>query len=134
MQSTDATDPAARYINLVTFRRDGREVATPVWCVGLDGRLYVGTHAGTGKAKRIRATGRARWAVCNANGSRLLGPWREGPARIVTDTALAQRAAAALRRKYGWQWLLAMAVYRLRGWYGARCVLELTAAAGDEPA
>jgi hypothetical protein len=39
-----------------------------------------------------------------------------------------RRALTALQRKYGWQLSLAMLVYRLRGLYRDRVVLELTPA------
>jgi uncharacterized protein len=42
----------SRYIALTTYRRDGREVTTPVWSVPLGDKLYVVTSKGTGKAKR----------------------------------------------------------------------------------
>jgi PPOX class probable F420-dependent enzyme len=103
-------------------------VTTPVWLVALEGRIYVFTANSTGKAKRVRATGRVRFAPCSMNGRRILGEWREGTARVVHDEALRQRALAALQRKYGWQLSVAMLVYRLRGLYRDRVVLELTPA------
>lgn len=51
-----------------------------------------------------------------------------GTGRVVHDEALQQRALAALQRKYGWQLSLATLVYRLRGLYRDRVVLELTPA------
>jgi len=62
------------------------------------------------------------------NGRRILGEWREGTGRVVHDEAFQQRALAALQRKYGWQLSLAMLVYRWRGIYRDRVVLELTPA------
>ncbi|MFP6629399.1 MAG: pyridoxamine 5'-phosphate oxidase family protein, partial [Myxococcota bacterium] len=48
----------APYVSLATFRRDGREVRTPVW-VARDGEhLYIFSEAKAGKVKRIRATKR----------------------------------------------------------------------------
>jgi len=43
-----------KYINLETFRRDGRGVRTPVWFVQDGASLYVRTVADSGKVKRIR--------------------------------------------------------------------------------
>jgi hypothetical protein len=57
------------------------------------------------------------------NGRGILGAWREGT--VVQDEALQERALAALQRKYGWQLSVAMLVYRLRGLYRDRVVLEL---------
>jgi hypothetical protein len=118
----------SRYMALTTYRRDGRPVTTPVWFVALDGKIYVFTANSTGKAKRVRATGRVRVAPCTMNGRRILGEWREGMGRVVHDVALQQRALTALRRNYGWHLSLAMLVYRLRGLYRDRVVLELTPA------
>ncbi len=117
-----------RYIALTTYRRDGRPVTTPVWLLALDGTIYVFTASSTGKAKRVRATGRVRFAPCSMNGQRILGGWREGTARVVQDEALRDRVLAAMQRKYGWQLSVAMLVYRLRGLYRDRMVLELTPA------
>jgi PPOX class probable F420-dependent enzyme len=121
----------ARYFALTTYRRDGRPVTTPVWAVALDRKLYVFTASSTGKVKRVRATGRVRFAPSSMNGRRILGEWREGTARLVQDAALQNRALAALQRKYRWQLSVAMLVYRLRGLYRDRVVLELTPAPGS---
>jgi PPOX class probable F420-dependent enzyme len=56
----NATPDDSRYIALTTYRRDGGAVTTPVWAVSLDGKIYVFTASSTGKAKRVRATGRVR--------------------------------------------------------------------------
>lgn len=122
-----APDPAhARYIALTTYRRDGTPVTTPVWPLGLEGRMFVGTTADTGKVKRLRRDARVRFAVCDARGRRILGPWYEGEARTVDDPTLAGRFQRALARKYGWQYRLIMLVYRLRGAYRDRTILEIT--------
>src|SRR5262245_7890823 len=122
----NATFGNSRYIALTTYSRDGRPVTTPVWAVPLEGKLYVVTANSTGKARRVRATGRVRFAPCNVSGRHIQGEWREGSGRIVQDEARRSRALAALQRKYGWQLFLAMLVYRLRGSYRERVVLEVT--------
>src|SRR5206468_3996936 len=111
----NATLPNSRYVALTTYRRDGRPVTTPVWSAPLAGKLYVVTAESTGKARRLRATGRVRFAACNMNGRRILGDWEEGTGRIVQDEARYREALAALRRKYGWQLSLARLINRLRG-------------------
>ncbi len=83
----NATLPNSRYIALTTYRRDGRPVTTPVWSAPLAGKLYVVTAESTGKARRLRATGRVRFAACNMSGRRILGDWEEGTGRIVQDDA-----------------------------------------------
>ncbi len=119
----------AWYIALTTYRRDGRAVTTPVWMVPLDGKLYVVTASSTGKARRLRATARVRFAPCNRNGSQILGAWQDGTGRIVQDEARGREVLAALQRKYGWQLHVAMLYYRLRGFYRDRVVLELAPSA-----
>jgi PPOX class probable F420-dependent enzyme len=118
----------SRYIALTTYRRDGRPVTTPVWSAPLDGKLYVVTAKSTGKARRLRATGRVRFAPSNMNGRRILGEWHEGSGRIVEDEPRRSEALAVLQRKYGWQLSLAALISRLRGSYQDRVVLELTPA------
>src|SRR5437870_11171981 len=125
-----ATLPNSRYIALTTYRRDGRPVTTPVWAAPLNGRLYVVTAESAGKTRRVRATGRVRFAPCNANGRRILGAWEEGTARIVQDDAGRRQALAALQRKYAWQFSLATLLSRLRGTERQRVVLEV----GPSPA
>jgi PPOX class probable F420-dependent enzyme len=57
-----------RYLSVTTYRRDGRAVATPVW-FALDGtRILVWPNAASGKAKRVRANGRAAVAPCDVRG------------------------------------------------------------------
>ena len=122
----NTTGKDSRYIALTTYRRDGREVTTPVWAAPLDGRLYVVTGESAGKTRRVRATSRVRFAPCNANGRRILGAWREGTGRIVQDDARRREALAALQRKYGWQFSLATLISRLRGLERHRVVLEVS--------
>ncbi len=124
MTNTTPGDP--RYIALTTYRRDGREVTTPVWAASLDGRLYVVTAEAAGKTRRVRATGRVRFAPCNASGRRILGEWHDGTGRVVDDEARRREALAALQRKYGWQMLLATLITRLRGRDRQRAILEVT--------
>jgi PPOX class probable F420-dependent enzyme len=115
-----------RYVSLATFRRDGREVRTPVWIAGDGSRLYVYTNAKSGKAKRVRANGRARLAACDARG-KLRAPeaWIDARARLATDEPTRARGFAALARKYGWQMSLALLFSRLGGRYRDRAILEL---------
>ncbi len=113
------------YISLATFRKNGTEVAVPVWFAILDGKLYVVTDGTSAKVKRIRATRRIRVAACNVRGT-VRGRWRDGKGRIVSERALVERAHAALRQKYGWQMWLLDAGSRLFGRYGRRAYLELS--------
>jgi PPOX class probable F420-dependent enzyme len=118
-------DPATeRYVNLATFRRNGREVRTPVWIAAAGGRCYAFSEGAAGKVKRIRANGRARLAACDFRG-RVSGDWVEGRARIVSEPEVIERAYGALRRKYGWQMRAADFLSRLSGRYEKRAILEI---------
>jgi uncharacterized protein len=119
----------SRYIALTTYRRDGRPVTTPVWSALLADKLYVITARSTGKARRVRATGRVTFAPSTMNGRRILDEWQEGTGRIVEDEPRRSEALAALQRKYGWQLSVATLISRLRGSYQDRVMLELTPAA-----
>lgn len=91
-----------RFISLVTFRRSGDRVATPVW-FAIDGpQIVVGTFDNSGKAKRLRHTQSVEVAPCNFRGL-VRGPYVPGLASFLgpTDAIL---ASAALSDKYGWQW------------------------------
>jgi uncharacterized protein len=68
-----------RYINLVTFRKSGVPVPTPVWFAEDDGKLYVMTGSRLGKYKRIRNNPRAKIAPCTMRG-KVTGP--EFPATV----------------------------------------------------
>lgn len=104
VQPSTATDfsglEGRKYAVLVTFRRDGTAVPTPVW-FGLDGgRFVVSTEARTAKVRRIRRDPRVRVFPSDPRG-KPLGPGVEGTARILDTEAERERAEAALDRHYG---------------------------------
>ena len=113
-----------RYLSLATFRGDGREVKTPVWFAGANGKLYVFTAGDSGKVKRLRRSSRARVAPSDARGG-IRGPWREATARLVTDGSSLERAWAALRQKYGWQMRVADLLSRMTGRLQRRVWIEI---------
>jgi PPOX class probable F420-dependent enzyme len=89
-----------KYCLVVTFKRDGTGVPTPVW-FGLDdgGRLFFRTGANVAKVKRIRNEARVLVAPCNVRG-KPLGPSIEGKARVVTAEEK-EHAEAAIQSNYG---------------------------------
>jgi PPOX class probable F420-dependent enzyme len=121
-----AFDPGKEaYVSLATFRRDGREVRTPVWIAAAVGRYYVFSEGDAGKVKRIRATRRVRVAPCNYRGRVRGEHWIEGTGRVVVEPELIERAYRALRAKYGWQMWIGDRLSRLSGRYDRRAMLEL---------
>jgi PPOX class probable F420-dependent enzyme len=126
MAGLDAEDlDRHRYLSLATFRRSGAEVATPVWFATVDGLRYVVTSGDSGKAKRLRASSRARVAPCDARG-RVEGDGLDATARLVADAQTIRRAHAALKTKYGWQFRLLDLGARLSGRVKRRAWIEIS--------
>lgn len=81
---------------LVTYRRDGTPVPTPVWAaVGETGCIYVRSERASGKLKRLRNDARLLVAPCTVRGAPLGAPL-EARARVLSpgDEAAAERALA----------------------------------------
>jgi PPOX class probable F420-dependent enzyme len=116
---------AERYVSLVTFRRNGNGVATPLWIAGDQGKLYAFTDGTSAKMKRLGVTDRIRIAACNASGA-VKGEYAEGRAHRVDSPAIVERAMSALSRKYGWQLALLNLFSRLFGRIGRRAIIEIT--------
>ena len=131
MSTFDALDvQRERYISLATFRRDGREVHTPVWFAADredPSRLWVYTNRTSGKVKRVRANGRARVAACSARG-RVTGEWIDasaGEAAHDGDPEAFERGMNAIVDRYGVQMRAALFFSRIGGRYEDRTILEI---------
>jgi PPOX class probable F420-dependent enzyme len=99
-------DPArslagAHYLLLVTFRKNGDGVPTPVWFGERDGRLYMRTLAGSPKTQRIRNREHVEVAPCEADGKPLAARVR-GTARLLeTNDPLLPKLDVQLDARYG---------------------------------
>ncbi|MCM2576689.1 PPOX class F420-dependent oxidoreductase [Streptomyces meridianus] len=94
------------YISLVTFRRSGTAVPTPVWAASDGSTLYVWTRDDSGKVKRIRNNDRVTVAPCDARGRTAPeAPVAEGRARLL-DAEGTGTVRRLLARKYGWRFRL----------------------------
>jgi len=87
-----------KYGCLLTFRRTGDAVSTPVWFAEKDDKLYVKTRRDSGKCKRIRNNPRVRIAPCTISG-KVTGPEFEAYARILPEENSAG-ARSAIEKKY----------------------------------
>ena len=89
-----------KYALLVTYKRSGEPVPTPVW-FGIDdrGHVYVRTGKLVPKVKRIRNNPRVKLTPCTVRG-KPVGPYAEGTARVLPpgDEANAERV---LQANYG---------------------------------
>jgi len=114
----------SRYVSLVTYRRDGSEVATPVWIAACEEKFYVFSESRAGKVKRLRNNSQVRLAKCDMRGE-VLTDWREAHGTLVDDEHTIDKAYRALRQKYGWQMRLADFFSKLTGRYDQRSMLEI---------
>lgn len=87
------------YCVLVSYRRDGRGVPTPVWFAPRGRAIVIRSAASDGKVKRIRRQMSVKVAPCDLRG-RVQGPALEGRARLLHGQE-AQEAEAALSAAHG---------------------------------
>ncbi len=87
------------FANLITFRKNGQPVVTPVWFAERNGKLYVMTTANAGKVKRIRNNPQVEVGPSDRAG-KPLGPTVTARARILPPEEV-KVAREALDDKYG---------------------------------
>jgi uncharacterized protein len=92
----------SKYLRLVTYRRTGKPVATPVWFVPDGPDLLAWTGAHTGKVRRIRANPQARMATCTFRG-RPTSTERTATVQLLDPATHGAHTEQLLLRKYGWQ-------------------------------
>ena len=113
---------------LVTYRRDGTPVPTPVWAAEADGLLYVRTERAAGKVKRLRRDPRMLVAPCTVRGKPLGAPFEATARLLLPDEE--PRGERALARRYGFgRALFEWAMDRMRVDMG---YLEITPASWSE--
>ncbi|KIZ17056.1 PPOX class F420-dependent oxidoreductase [Streptomyces natalensis] len=90
------------YVSLVTHRRNGAPVATPVWAVADGDELLVWTREDSGKVKRLRNDPRVTLTPCDVRGRLTEGAQTvEGTARLLEGADALLRVRRALAGKYG---------------------------------
>ena len=100
---------SAQYVNLVTFKRDGRSVSTAVWFALDNGKLYIYSNLDAGKMKRVRNNSSVEIGPCDVKG-KATGPtiarkcgdrlresriFLENPVGLFVQTAIATRIAVS---------------------------------------
>jgi PPOX class probable F420-dependent enzyme len=88
-----------RHCLVVTYRRSGQPVPTPVWFGAADGKLYFRSEERVGKIKRIRHDDGVLVSPCDARG-RPLGAGVKARARILPAQEEG-RAEAAIQSNFG---------------------------------
>jgi PPOX class probable F420-dependent enzyme len=100
-----------KYLNLETYRKNGRAVRTPVWFVIDNGIIYVTTPSTTGKIKRLNHNKNIRIVPSNMKGIPK-GNWVDATAYFVNETETSQ-AIKLRKKKYGLMAkLIGLSVYR----------------------
>ncbi|MFG2136513.1 PPOX class F420-dependent oxidoreductase [Streptomyces sp. NPDC048650] len=90
------------YVSLVTYRRNGTPVATPVWAVATGGELLVWTRDDSWKVKRLRNDPRVSVTPCDVRGRLVEGASTvEGTARLLEGAGELLRVRKAMAGKYG---------------------------------
>ena len=88
-----------KYCVLVSYRKNGQPIPSPLWFGVAAGKLYFQTSATGYKVKRITNNPEVRVAPCTSRG-KPLGPPFLGKARVVPESEAAT-AERALRSNYG---------------------------------
>jgi len=88
-----------KYCVLVSYRKNGQAMPSPLWFGTADGRLYFQTSPDGFKVKRIRNNPEVRVAPCTSRG-KPVGPPFIGKARVVPDSD-ASVAERAVQSNYG---------------------------------
>ncbi|WP_336048883.1 PPOX class F420-dependent oxidoreductase [Streptomyces sp. CA2R101] len=90
------------YVSLVTYRKSGTPVATPVWAVADGEELLVWTRDDSWKVKRLRHDGRVTVTPCDVRGRIAEGAQTvEGTGRLLEGKGELDRVRRAMAGKYG---------------------------------
>jgi PPOX class probable F420-dependent enzyme len=73
-----------KYISLITYKKNGNPIATQVWFVENDNKIYVVTLQGRYKLKRIRSNSSVKIAPSSIRGKPKT-EYIDGTARILSD-------------------------------------------------
>jgi PPOX class probable F420-dependent enzyme len=102
----------SKYWLLVTFRRDGTPVPSPVWvAVDSQGRGYLHTEGSSGKVKRIRSNPEVLITISNVRG-KPKGSVLKGKARVLPKEEWVH-AEETLASAYGFERKAYNAVFRM---------------------
>jgi PPOX class probable F420-dependent enzyme len=102
------------FVSLTTFRRSGEGVPTPVWVARDGDALIVLTPEESHKVGRIRRDPHVRLEPSTRTGRvKGGGPLIDGTAAVIADPADTERLRGLIKRKYGAEYRVTMAIERL---------------------
>jgi len=105
-----------KYINLETYRKNGKTVHTPVWFVIYDNLIQVITREKTGKVKRLKKSPKVKFAKCGFKGE-LKGDWHSGVSKFLDDDDQVQKILNLRKKKYGFFSIFVAALSKSKGDY-----------------
>lgn len=113
-EAAQTHDITGKYLSIMSYRRDGTGVATPVWFIRDGPRFLVTTAEGSGKVKRIRRSPGVGIAACSARGTLRSVPI---PARAeVLSPAEVERVEHLMGRKYRFDLLFIRPIRAIQAW------------------
>ena len=86
-----------KYINLLTYKKNGEPVSTPVWFIFKDNKIFIRTSNKSGKFKRIKNNKNVKFALCNIRG-KIKGEWYNGFAKLEPNN---RWVFSKINEKYG---------------------------------
>lgn len=98
MNNNDNSLEPGKYICILTYKKNGDGVSTPVWFIRKDNKIYIRTSNQSGKVKRIKNNNNVSYALCNISG-RIKGEWHSGLAKIEPDVN--KMIFSKITEKYG---------------------------------
>ena len=117
---------SVEYVNLVTFKKDGSSITTPVWVAPYQNSLVVTTSLNAGKVKRIKNNGKATIYVTNQTGSKKLSESLDVSASLISDSKDKFEAVEKIKKKYG-----LISKMFLRGPDEQRAIIQLDKIGGE---
>ena len=114
------------YINLITYKKDGSPVTTPVWVAPHDNSLVVTTSLNAGKVKRVRNNGKATIYITNQSGTKRLSESLDVIGSLVTKPEAKAEAVGVIKNKYG-----VISQMFLRGPDEHRAIIKLDEVGGE---
>jgi len=98
LNNNDNSLETGKYICILTYKKNGDGVSTPVWFIRKDNKIYIRTSNQSGKVKRIKNNNNVLYALCNISG-RIKGEWHSGVAKIEPDVN--KMIFSKITEKYG---------------------------------
>jgi uncharacterized protein len=98
LNNNDNSLETGKYICILTYKKNGDGVSTPVWFIRKDNKIYIRTSNQSGKVKRIKNNNNVSYALCNISG-RIKGEWHSGVAKIEPDVN--KMIFSKITEKYG---------------------------------